>query len=212
MSIIKVLEYFSISLVSPRRSVKVLITGRNGLLISFLIVLLSSVIVGVTLTVLLTSKLLPLAQVRLTNVPVSGLLLLASITAFIVLGLGCWIFSGLLIHISCKLLRGGGRLEDTLIALSHLWMPLFLLGLVLPVFILLSPTISVGIYVLLLFILTIWGSVLAICALSEVHRFSTIRALLSTVIILVIILVLAMLLALSIVLLNIMVTIESVKF
>ena len=208
LSIIRVFKYFGISLVDSRRSVRVLAASRSGLFISFLVVVLSSVTVGATITILITSILSPLIQVEFINVPVSGLLLLASITAFIILGLGYWVVGGLLIHISCKLLGGIGRLEDTLIALSHSWVPLFLLALILPILILLNPVISVGVYILVLLVLTMWGLILAVCALSEVHKFSVIRAVLSMVIIL----ILVMLLALFVILLNVTVTIESIKF
>jgi len=167
------------SLVAPRQVIQILIAERRGLTFGFFIVLLCSILIGATATMVFISKLISFVPLGILSWIFGNVAILFGIASFVILSIGYWLIGGLIIHIFCKLLKGNGLFEHTLVAFSYLWLPSFLIGLIAPALMFLDYLTSLGLFLLMLCISFIWGVILSVQALAEAHNFSVSKALLS---------------------------------
>ena len=71
-----------------------------------------------------------------------------------------------------KLLGGKASLETVLLAYSYQWLPVFIIGLLSPIFYNLDILTSIAAYVFLSVITFVWGYVYTLITNAEVNKFS----------------------------------------
>ncbi|RLE55596.1 MAG: hypothetical protein DRJ40_07675 [Thermoprotei archaeon] len=177
MNIPYLIEYLGLNLIAPRQGIRIVIAERRSLIFGFVTVLIAAIIescVGSTVFVLKLLRHVPMVY-AFAGPLVPTLAVLVGIFAVFLI----WIITGGLVYLFARLLGGKGDFEATLAAGSLLWLPVFLLGLSGPIAAFVNYLAAIGLFLTLRCIAFVWGIVICCIALSEVHRFSVGRALLS---------------------------------
>jgi len=167
-------------LISPRQTIRIISAERKSLLFGLLIVILLSIVQSITFSTLFIIT--PLTWMLPALPALSGATLALLVVCYVILSVSFWFICSIIVYAFSKLFRGKGSFEDTLLAFSLLWAPSFMLGLVGPILAFLDYLMSIGIYISLFAISFIWGLVLTIIALSEVHSYGIGKAILSIVV------------------------------
>ena len=178
------------SLIAPRQVVKILITERRGLTFSFFVVLVFSIVEGMVATLTFIGKLGSFIPVPFVGGFLGRVALFFGTIFYVILCICYWVLGGLIIHLFCRLFKGRGDFEHTLTAFAFLWIPAFIIGLLSPVILALDYISGIGLFLLLFFVSLIWGLIISVQALSEVHGFGIGKAFLSLIIPMIIIFIL----------------------
>jgi len=185
------ISYVGEALISPRQVARILIAERRGLIFGFFVVLIFSIVEGMVATLTFISRLglyIPIPT-PIVGIVLGRITLLFGTVAYVVICMCYWVLGGLIIHAFCKLFGGRGSFEHTLTAFSFLWIPTFIEGLLSLLILVLDYVSGIGLFLLLFFASLVWGLIMSIQALSEVHGFGAGKALLSMIIPVIIIIV-----------------------
>jgi len=165
-----VLDYIGMMVVSPRKSIQILVAEKRSILLGLAIVILASLVGGLNLAYIVSIKGLGFVGLKLpflvslSSVGIAGV--------YIILNIIFWLVLGVLIYAFDKILGGKASLETVLLAYSYQWLPVLVTGLFSPIFYYLDTLTCIVVYVLLLLIALVWGYVYTLITNAEVNKFS----------------------------------------
>ncbi len=164
------LDYIGMMVVSPRKSIQILVAEKRSILLGLAIVILASLVGGLNLAYIVSIKGLGFVGLKLPFLV--SLSSVGIVGGYIILNIVLWLVLGVLIYAFDKLLGGKASLETVLLAYSYQWLPVLITGLFSPVFYYLDTLTSIVVYVLLLLIALVWGYVYTLITNAEVNKFS----------------------------------------
>ncbi len=187
------LDYIGMMVVSPRKSIQILVAEKRSILLGLAIVILASLVGGLNLAYIVSIKGLGFVGLKLpflvslSSVGIAG--------GYIILNIVLWLVLGVLIYAFDKILGGKASLETVLLAYSYQWLPVLVTGLFSPIFYYLDTLTSIVVYVLLLLIALVWGYVYTLITNAEVNKFSLGQSFASVLIAYIIIVITALLMS-----------------
>ncbi len=164
------LDYVGIMVVSPRKSIRILVSEKRSILLGLAIVILASLVGGLNLAYIVSIKGLGFVGLKLPFL--TSLSSVGIVAGYTILNIILWIVLGILIYAFDKLLGGKASLETVLLAYSYQWLPVFIIGLLSPIFYYLDILTSIVAYVFLSVITFVWGYVYTLITNAEVNKFS----------------------------------------
>ncbi len=164
------LDYIGMMVVSPRKSIQILVAEKRSILLGLAIVILASLVGGLNLAYIVSIKGLGFVGLKLPFLV--SLSSVGIVGGYIILNIVLWLVLGVLIYAFDKILGGKASLETVLLAYSYQWLPVLITGLFSPVFYYLDTLTSIVVYVLLLLIALVWGYVYTLITNAEVNKFS----------------------------------------
>jgi len=165
-----VLDYIGMMVVSPRKSIQILVAEKRSILLGLAIVILASLVGGLNLAYIVSIKGLGFVGLKLPFLV--SLSSVGIVGGYIILNIVLWLVLGVLIYAFDKILGGKASLETVLLAYSYQWLPVLITGLFSPIFYYLDTLTSIVVYVLLLLIALVWGYVYTLITNAEVNKFS----------------------------------------
>ncbi len=164
------LDYIGMMVVSPRKSIQILVAEKRSILLGLAIVILASLVGGLNLAYIVSIKGLGFVGLKLPFLV--SLSSVGIVGGYIILNIVLWLVLGVLIYAFDKILGGKASLETVLLAYSYQWLPVLVTGLFSPIFYYLDTITSIVVYVLLLLIALVWGYVYTLITNAEVNKFS----------------------------------------
>ncbi|GEM_PF-4781905 len=164
------LDYIGMMVVSPRKSIQILVAEKRSILLGLAIVILASLVGGLNLAYIVSIKGLGFVGLKLPFLV--SLSSVGIVGGYIILNIVLWLVLGVLIYAFDKILGGKASLETVLLAYSYQWLPVLITGLFSPIFYYLDTLTSIVVYVLLLLIALVWGYVYTLITNAEVNKFS----------------------------------------
>ncbi len=164
------LDYIGMMVVSPRKSIQILVAEKRSILLGLAIVILASLVGGLNLAYIVSIKGLGFVGLKLPFLV--SLSSVGIVGGYIILNIVLWLVLGVLIYAFDKILGGKASLETVLLAYSYQWLPVLVTGLFSPIFYYLDTLTCIVVYVLLLLIALVWGYVYTLITNAEVNKFS----------------------------------------
>ncbi len=173
------LDYIGMILASPRIIAKILIAERRSILWGFITVISASLMLSVNLGYILIVK--TLGILRITIPFIKSVSIIAIVLGTVVGSIIAWLLLGLLLYAFDKALDGKASLENILLVYSFQWIPLFIVGLVSPVFYYLDMVSSILLLTLVTIITLLWGYIIVLIANAEANGFSLARSFIASI-------------------------------
>lgn len=176
---ITLLDYIGMILASPRTIAKILIAERRSILWGFIIVISASLMLSINLSYVLIIK--TLGILGLTIPFIKSVSTIAIVLGVVLGNIIAWLLLGLLLYAFDKALNGKASLENILLIYSFQWMPLFIVGLVSPIFYFLDIVSSILLLTLVTIIALLWGYIIVLIANAEANGFSLARSFVASI-------------------------------
>ncbi len=173
------LDYIGMILASPRTIAKILIAERRSILWGFITVISASLMLSVNLGYILIVKTLGILGIAIPFM--KSVSIIAIVLGTVVGSIIAWLLLGLLLYAFDKALDGKASLENILLVYSFQWIPLFIVGLVSPVFYYLDMVSSILLLTLVTIIALLWGYIIVLIANAEANGFSLARSFIASI-------------------------------
>ncbi len=167
MVLSRFIEYIGSSIISPKRFAELAASMRRSFLLNLVLVLILSIMMSIIMSYPLITQLFIELGLGGLGVRFAGYIaIVLFITTFL-----AWLIAGILAYIGVKLWQGGGgSLSNTYTALTLLYTPQFLHGILSPIYFTIGFGAVTSILPITLGITSIWGIILSSIALARLSK------------------------------------------